>query len=111
MYPCMLFRYYDDLLKFVDTLLLVQSKLRKDERFFFQKQKQTEKNIDADFGRGVARAVYLLVSQSFSARRKDPPRVLVGSWVIPVRALYKWSNSQSVIKGATAACLPARTRA
>ena len=23
------------------------------------------------------------------------PRVWVGNWVIPVRALYKWSNSQS----------------
>ena len=26
----------------------------------------------------------------------NPPRVWVGNWVIPVRALYKWSNSQSV---------------
>ena len=24
-------------------------------------------------------------------------KVWVGNWVIPVRALYKWSNSQSVI--------------
>jgi|MDSY01.2.fsa_nt_gb hypothetical protein len=51
MYPCMLFRYYDDLLKFVDTLLGCSSNQSygKMKDFFFQKQKQTEKNIDADF--------------------------------------------------------------
>ena len=51
-----------------------------------QKQKQTEKKLDADFqldgktlpGSGWWVGCYM------------------GNWVIPVRALYKWSSSQQV---------------
>ena len=62
----------------------VNAKKKKCSWIFFQENRlvhSARAGLPIDFGRGVARAVYLLVSQSVRKSQKDKSELHVVSWV------------------------------